>query len=128
MLSARELANTEGELMMSDNPIVRVEAYYSSYQYQPCGGGKSSWHKLISVVVLRSEGSERIYGGRPVDIVEGEWIDTPSLSEKQWRRFKRIYDRLRRRATWTSKTDYRPPRYDYNHQPYYYLLLKRKQT
>jgi hypothetical protein len=111
---------------MIPNPIVEMQAFHHTYQDQR-GGGKPLWRTDVTVTFMRADGRDRTYGCRTLEIFDDEVIATPPLSERQWRRLKRVYDRLRRHVAWTAKTDYRPPAREMNYRPYYELHLKRRQ-
>lgn len=107
---------------MRENYIREMRAFHTTYQVQR-GQGKPYWKTERTVSFTRTDGVERIYGCRPVDMHGDELIETPSLTERQWNRLKRVYDRLIRRMRYVHETDYHPGRLDTNNQPYWYLYL-----
>jgi len=109
---------------MKENYISEMRAFHTTYQVQR-GQGKPYWKTERTVSFTRTDGVERIYGCRPVDMHEDELIETPSLSERQWRRLKRVYGRLVRRTAFAHETDYRPGRFDSGNKPYWDIRLWR---
>lgn len=110
---------------MSDNPIIEMRAFHTTHQERSLTD-KPYWKTERTVAFLRADGVERVYGCRTIDIIDDELIETPALTKKQWRRLKRLYDRMVRRKAFEHETDYRPGRVDSGNRPYWELRLTRR--